>query len=131
MIDRRAFIRLLGGAAAWPVGARAQQPVMPVIGLLHSTSNDAAFFGRLRTFHHGLRETGFVEGENVQIVYRFAEDQIDRLPALAADLERFPKRLSLGFSHRSESDSSFLLEEASMDGEAVFGGLANARGRDD
>src|SRR5262245_15956926 len=52
-------------------------------------------------------------------------------PARYCPLERFPKRLSLGFSHRSESDSSFLLEEASMDGEAVFGGLANARGRDD
>jgi putative ABC transport system substrate-binding protein len=88
MIPRREFIALLGGAAAWPVAARAQQPALPVVGLLHSTSNDAAFSGRLRTFHQGLKETGFVEGENVEIVYRFAEHQIDRLPALAADLVR-------------------------------------------
>jgi len=88
MIRRRDFITLLGAAVAWPLAARAQQPAMPVVGLLHSTSNDVAFSGRLRTFHQGLRETGFVEGENVQIVYRFAEHQIDRLPALAADLVR-------------------------------------------
>ena len=86
-MNRREFITLFGGAAAaWPLAAHAQQPAMPVVGLLHSTSNDVAFSGRLRTFHQGLRETGFVEGENVQIVYRFAEHQIDRLPALAADL---------------------------------------------
>jgi putative ABC transport system substrate-binding protein len=86
---RRNFLALLGSAAAaWPLSARAQQPAMPVIGLLHSTSNGAAFSGRLRTFHQGLRETGFVEGENIAIVYRFAENQVDRLPALATDLVR-------------------------------------------
>jgi putative ABC transport system substrate-binding protein len=86
-IGRRELLAALSSAvAAWPLAAGAQQPAMPVVGLLHSISNDAAFSGRLRTFHQGLRETGFVEGENVQVVYRFAEHQIDRLPALAADL---------------------------------------------
>jgi ABC-type uncharacterized transport system substrate-binding protein len=88
-IRRREFVVTLGSAAAaWPLAAWAQQPALPVVGVLHSTSNDAVLSGRLRTFQQGLRETGFVEGENVEIVYRFAEDQIDRLPALAADLVR-------------------------------------------
>ena len=89
MIRRREFIALLGGAAAaWPLMARAQQqPAMPVIGFLHSATPEA-FADRLRAFHRGLKDTGFVEGENVSIVYRWADNQLDRLAALAADLVR-------------------------------------------
>jgi putative ABC transport system substrate-binding protein len=84
-VNRRAFITLLGAAAVWPLAARAQQPVVPVIGILFGGSQQAGRF-RLAAIQRGLNATGFVEGQNVAFEYRWAEGRYDRLPQLAVEL---------------------------------------------
>src|SRR5262245_44151386 len=84
---RRDFVTILGATAAWPVTVRAQQQAMPVVGFL-GTASAGPFAHLVASFRRGLQETGFVEGRNVAIEYRWAEGQYDRVPALAADLVR-------------------------------------------
>ena len=88
MMGRREFIAGLGGVATWPLAARAQQPTIPVIGFLSSQSAEVDYKNRTVPFLQALKETGYVEGQNVAVEYRYAENQLDRLPTLAADLVR-------------------------------------------
>ena len=92
---RRAFIAGIGSAAAWPHVVRAQQPVVPVIGFLRSTPL-APFQSLVTAFGQGLREAGFVDGQNVAIAYRYADNQVDRLPALVAELIRLRAAVIVG-----------------------------------
>jgi putative ABC transport system substrate-binding protein len=84
-LNRREFVALISGAAAWPLAARAQQPLMPVIGFLAPVLQNEEL---LRAFRDGLHQAGFIEGENVSILYRSAENEMNRLPAIADDLAR-------------------------------------------
>jgi putative ABC transport system substrate-binding protein len=87
MIRRRDFITLLGGATAWPLAARAQQPAMPVVGSIWGSSPDAST-DRVRALRRGLSEVGYVEGQNATVEYHWLDGQYDRLPALLAELVR-------------------------------------------
>jgi len=87
-LRRRDVITLAGAAVAWPLAARAQQPARPVVGFLDPTSPDAATADRVRGFRQGLRDAGFIEGENVTVEYRWADSRIDRLSVLAAEFVR-------------------------------------------
>jgi putative ABC transport system substrate-binding protein len=106
---RREFIAGLAGAAAWPLVAGAQQPAMPVIGYLSARSADDDYKTFAAPFVQGLKETGYIEGQNVAIEYRYADNQVDRLPALAADfVRRWGAKISARGIYRDPVRSSTL-----------------------
>jgi putative ABC transport system substrate-binding protein len=113
-VKRREFITLLGGAAAWPLAAQAQQSAMPVVGFLRSTPS-APFQNLVVAFGQGLKEEGFVEGQNAVVDYRYADNQIDRLPALVADLIHQPVAVIVG-----DNISAIVARHATMTVPIVF-----------
>jgi hypothetical protein len=115
-VKRRAFITLLGGATAWPLSARAQQSAMPVIGFLNGATA-ARYVSHTAAFHRGLSEAGYVEGRNVAIEYRWADDHYNRLPALGSQ-EDIARRLLVSVGAEEEILTGPDLAEAIQSAEA-------------
>jgi len=127
-LRRRKFIALLGGAAVWPLAARAQQRAMPVVGILSSGSL-SSFADLLRAFRQGLKETGYIEDQNVAIESRWAEGHFERLPELAAELlSRVAVIVTTGGSS-SKPDSSTHLFEPGRSSQVGFGCELQPAGR--